>query len=203
MTDWGFGEDRLPPEPLALFASWFERAERESGLENFNAFVLSTVADDGGPDGRVLLLKGFDESGFVFYTNKRSPKGRALGQRPRAALTFHWDSLGRQVRVRGTTVPVSDAEADAYFASRPRGSQLGAWASKQSQPLSSRAELEEAVRAAEARFGPGPVPRPPEWGGYRLEPSSLEFWQAGEFRLHDRVRYDRAAEGWRVVRLYP
>ncbi len=203
MTDWGLGEDTLPPDPMTLFALWFERAERESGLENPNAFLLSTVAADGAPDGRVLLLKGADESGFVFYTNKESTKGRALRHETRAAMTFYWDPLGRQVRVRGETTDVTDEEADAYFESRPLGSRIGAWASRQSQPLDSRNALEEAVRAAEERFAGETVPRPAHWGGYRLVPSSIEFWQAGPFRLHDRMRYDRVADGWRITRLYP
>jgi len=165
--------------------------------------ALATVDADGMPNVRTVLLKGYDRIGFVFYTNYESAKGRELLANPKAALNFHWKSLGRQVRVRGAVVPVSAAEADAYFASRPRGSRIGAWASQQSRPLESRFALEKAVAAYTAKFAIGEIPRPGHWSGFRLAPREIEFWSAATFRLHDRVLFRRAGEGWEKTRLYP
>jgi pyridoxamine 5'-phosphate oxidase len=191
-------------EPLRLFAAWFEEAKLAEPADA-NAMTLATVDADGLPNARMVLLKGFDESGFVFYTNRESQKGLELGTSPRAALVFHWKSLTRQVRLRGPVVDVSDAEADAYFASRPRLAQIGAWASKQSAPLESRMAFEKAVAVAMSRYAIGTVPRPPNWSGYRLVPLVMEFWHDRPYRLHDRVEFRRAApdEPWSKTRLYP
>jgi pyridoxamine 5'-phosphate oxidase len=191
-------------EPLRLFAAWFEEARRAEPAEP-DAMALSTVDRDGLPNVRMVLLKGFDERGFVFYTNQGSQKGQELADRAAAAAVFHWKSLKRQVRLRGTVEQVSAAEADAYFASRARLSQIGAWASKQSAPLESRLAFEKAVALVTARYGLGPVPRPPFWAGYRIVPSVIEFWHDRPYRLHDRVEFRRTApdSGWTKTRLYP
>lgn len=191
-------------EPLTLFEAWFAEA-REKELNDPNAMSLATVDADGLPDARMVLLKGLEPRGFTFYTNSESAKGVELGGAMKAALVFHWKSLRRQVRVRGPVEMVSSAEADAYFASRPRDSRIGAWASKQSRPLESRFALEKAVAREAARFGLGEVPRPPYWNGYRVLPLQIEFWQDRPFRLHDRVTFSRATleEAWRKDRLYP
>jgi len=191
-------------DPFQQFAEWFGEAEAAVPVDP-NAMVLSTVGADGRPSSRVVLLKGFDREGFLFYGNLESRKFRELRDHPWAALNFHWQPLGKQVRIEGRTTQVSDAEADAYFATRPRGSQVGAWASKQSAPLASRDVLEAAVRGVEARYSGGAVPRPPHWSGFRLEPDRIEFWKAGEFRLHDRHLFRRASRdaAWTVERLYP
>jgi pyridoxamine 5'-phosphate oxidase len=191
-------------EPLRLFAAWFEAAARSEPV-NPEAMTLSTVDADGMPDARMVLLKGFDEAGFVFYTNKDSAKGRELAACPKAALTFYWKSLQRQVRIRGDVSPVSDAEADAYFASRSRMAQIGAWASKQSTALESRLAFEKAIAAQTVRFAVGAVPRPPYWSGFRIAPVQIEFWQEKPFRLHDRIVFARraASEAWTKTRLYP
>lgn len=190
-------------EPFELFASWFKDAEKSDPNEP-NAMALATVDKDGLPDVRMVLLKGFDHNGFVFYTNLESRKGTELAQNMKAALCFHWKSLRRQVRVRGPVERVSDAEADAYFASRPRGSRIGAWASKQSRPLESRFALEKAVAEYTAKYPLGEIPRPPHWSGFRIVPQMIEFWADRQFRLHDRVVFDRTAEGgWKKARLYP
>jgi pyridoxamine 5'-phosphate oxidase len=168
-----------------------------------NAMALATVDGDGLPNVRMVLLKEFGEDGFVFYTNRESAKGRELAGHPKAAICFHWKSLERQVRARGAVTPVSDAEADAYFASRSRGSRIGAWASQQSRPLTSRAALEKATGEYAARFGEGSIPRPAYWSGFRLKPVEIEFWHAGEFRLHDRVVFRRKDGGWEKTLLYP
>jgi pyridoxamine 5'-phosphate oxidase len=189
------------PDPIEQFARWFaEAAAREPDA---NAMTVATVAADGAPSARMILLKGVDDRGFVFYTNLESRKAGELRDNPRVALCFHWKSLGRQVRVEGVVEGVSAAEADAYFASRPRESQLGAWASDQSRPLQSRALLEERVGAAEKRFAGGAIPRPPHWSGYRVLPSRIEFWENRPFRLHDRLVFLRDGGSWRSERLYP
>ena len=189
-------------EPFGLFAAWFSEAVK-SEPNDPNAMALATVDGDGLPDVRMVLLKGYDERGFVFYTNFESAKGRELLARPKAALLMHWKSLRRQVRVRGPVSVVSDAEADAYFASRPLNSRIGAWASAQSRPLESRFALEKAVAGYAAKFAIGTVPRPPHWSGFRIAPMQIEFWRDGAFRLHDRLRFDRDGAGWTRTRLYP
>jgi pyridoxamine 5'-phosphate oxidase len=167
------------------------------------AFTLATVGADGQPSARIVLLKGVDARGFVFYTNLESRKGRELLARPQAAMVFHWQPLERQVRVEGTARPVSAEEADVYFASRARDSQIGAWASLQSQPIVTPGDLEERVKEMELRFANKPVPRPPHWSGFRIVPSRIEFWDNMPFRLHRRELYHREADGWRVETLYP
>jgi pyridoxamine 5'-phosphate oxidase len=191
-------------EPLRLFASWFEEAQR-SEPSDASAMTLATVDDDALPNARMVLLKGFDERGFVFYTNVESAKGRELDRQPKAALVFHWKSLNRQVRLRGTVEAVEPAEADAYFASRARLAQIGAWASKQSAPLESRLAFEKAIALAMAKYAVGAVPRPPYWSGYRVKPLVMEFWHDRPYRLHDRIEFRRAALGepWSKTRLYP
>lgn len=197
----GFGE---VADPIALFARWLEEATR-SEPSDANAMTLATVDADGFPDARTVLLKGVDEQGFVFYTNLDSAKGRQLAANPKAALVFHWKSLHRQARVRGTVSPVSEEEADAYFATRARASQIGAWASAQSQPMEDAWALEKAVARYGAKFGLGKVPRPPRWSGYRITPLSLEFWRSRRFRLHERLGFSRdsPSDPWRSTLLYP
>lgn len=192
------------PDPFALFARWMAEAERSEPADA-NAMALATSGADGLPDVRMVLLKGADPRGFVFYTNVDSAKGEELAQNAQAALVLYWKSLGRQIRARGTVTRVSAAEADAYFASRHRESRLGAIASRQSQPLADRASLIAEVAEVAGRYGDGPVPRPGNWTGFRIAPTSIEFWQNGEFRLHDRVRFTRQGdgEGWAGQRLYP
>jgi pyridoxamine 5'-phosphate oxidase len=191
-------------EPLRLFAAWFAEGKRAEPV-NPDAMTLATVDADGMPNARMVLLKGFDERGFVFYTNVDSVKGHELQDAPKAALTFYWKSLQRQVRVRGDVALVAPEEADAYFATRSRMSQIGAWASKQSTPLESRLAFEKAVARFTAKFGIGTVPRPPNWTGYRVVPQAIEFWQERPFRLHDRIAFTRAtpAAPWTKTRLYP
>ena len=191
-------------EPLRLFAAWYEDA-RQAEPTDPEAMALSTVDRDGLPNVRMVLLKGFDDRGFVFYTNQASQKGRELADRAAAGAVFHWKSLRRQVRLRGPVEQVSDTEADAYFATRARLSQIGAWASKQSAPLESRLAFEKAVALATARYATGVVPRPPFWVGYRLMPLIIEFWHDRPYRLHDRVEFRRAApsDTWTKTRLYP
>jgi pyridoxamine 5'-phosphate oxidase len=190
-------------EPLRLFAAWFAEASRAE--PEASAMTLATVDADGLPNARMVLLKDFDERGFVFYTNHDSQKGRELDASPRGALVFHWKSLTRQIRLRGTIELVADEEADAYFASRPRLAQIGAWASKQSAPLESRMAFEKAIALTMARFAVGAVPRPPYWVGYRLVPLVIEFWHDRPYRLHDRIEFRRgtADEPWHKTRLYP
>ena len=191
-------------EPFDLFSQWFSEAQA-SEPRDANAMTVATVTRDGAPAARMILLKGVDDRGFVFYTNLDSRKGGEIAANPRVALCFHWKSLLRQVRIEGVAEPVSAAEADAYFATRPRQAQIGAWASDQSRPVASRAVLEARVAAAEQRFGDGPVPRPPHWSGYRVVPERVEFWQDRPFRLHDRIEFARAApdQPWSKTRLYP
>jgi len=195
--------EALGHDPIQAFARWLADAENLSAMQYPNAVTLSTVRADGTPDGRIVLLKGVDARGFTFYTNHESAKGRALDEHPAGALTFYWDRMGRQVRVRGRVERVSAEESDAYFASRPRESRIGAWASAQSRPLASREALVARVRELTAQYTGGEVPRPPHWGGYLLRPDEIELWQEGEFRLHDRFLYERADSGWKVVRLSP
>lgn len=189
-------------DPFRLFGEWLAEAGATEPNDP-NAMALATVDETGLPDVRMVLLKGFDRRGFVFYTNLDSRKGQELGAQPKAALCLHWKTLRRQVRVRGPVERVSDAEADEYYASRPRGSRIGAWASRQSQPLDSRATLERRVDELHAEFPGDDIPRPSFWTGTRIVPSEIEFWQDGEFRLHDRFRFTRAGDGWSVARLYP
>ncbi|TKT81122.1 pyridoxamine 5'-phosphate oxidase [Aquamicrobium sp. LC103] len=189
-------------EPYALFARWLEDAT-SSEPNDPNAVALATVDADGLPNVRMVLLKGFDENGFVFYTNFESTKGGEILSSMKAAMCFHWKSLRRQVRVRGPVEVVSDAEADAYYASRPRGSRIGAWASAQSRPLESRFALEKAVAQYTAKHAVGEIPRPAHWSGFRIKPQSIEFWHDRPFRLHDRVIFTKAGDGWEKARLYP
>ena len=189
-------------DPLALFSEWLAEAGKKEP-NDANAVTVSTVDGDGMPDSRMVLLKDFDARGFVFYTNTQSGKGVELNANPKAALLFHWKSLRRQVRIRGAVEPVSEAEADVYFASRARHSQLGAWASEQSRPLPDRLALEKRVAEMGLKFGFSKVPRPPHWSGYRVVPQVIEFWRDRPFRLHERLVYDRVGEGWATKRLYP
>jgi len=192
------------PDPIRLFKKWFAAALRAE-LKEANAMTLATATRDGKPSARMVLLKGFDERGFVFYTNVDSNKGHELAAAPKAALTFYWKTLQRQVRARGTVEPVSKEEADAYFATRSRMAQIGAWASKQSSALESRMAFEKAIALNTAKFAIGTVPRPPFWSGYRVMPTEIEFWQERPFRLHDRIAFTRTDLGapWTKTRLYP
>jgi len=198
------GDFTLADEPFALFAAWFAEACQQEPNDP-NAMALATVDEAGLPDVRMVLMKGFDADGFVFYSHIASAKGRELAANPRAGLLFHWKSLRRQVRLRGVVTPVTDAEADEYFATRPKQAQIGAWASKQSQPLESRFAFEQAIAKVAARHAIGEVPRPPGWSGWRIAPTQFEFWHDRPFRLHDRIEFRRDAPGaaWTKVRLYP
>ena len=193
----------LDPDPFVQFGRWFAEAERE-GVPEANAMCLATADAEGKPSARIILLKGFDQSGFVFFTNYESRKGRELADNPRAALDFYWPSLGRQIRIEGQAARISRQESQLYFDSRPFESRLGAWASDQSRPLESRTKLNRRMAELNLRFsGQDSVELPPFWGGYRLRPEALEFWQQGLNRLHDRFRYQRSSSGWTVQRLFP
>lgn len=192
----------LDPDPVRQFAAWLGDA-RAAGIEHAEATALATADAAGRPSARMVLLKGADERGFSFFTNRESRKAAELAANPRAALVFHWQPLRRQVRVEGRVELIGDEESLAYFRTRPLGSRLAAWASPQSRPLADRAELERRYEEAAARFGDGDPPLPPFWGGYRVVPDALEFWQGRESRLHDRVRYERRGDGWTRRRLAP
>ncbi len=196
--------DRPPAEPLATCRAWFQEAEG-MGFANPNAMTLATVDAQGRPHARIVLLRGFDERGAVFFTNRQSDKGVQLAANQRAALLFHWDRepIGRQIRIEGAVTLASDAESDAYWNGRPRESQLNAWASQQSRPVQDRAQLQRAQTEMERRFAGAPVPRPPHWGGYRVALERVELWQGDKYRLHDRIVYTRAGAGWSVERLSP
>jgi pyridoxamine 5'-phosphate oxidase len=195
---------REKADPLDLFADWLAEAEK-SEPNDPNAMTVATVGPDGTPSARMVLLKGYDRHGFVFYTNYESRKGRQILAHPKAALLFHWKSLRRQVRLEGTVSQTTAEEADAYYASRARGSQIGAWASEQSRPLESRFALEKRVAEVTAKHVIGTIPRPPHWSGFRLAPLLIEFWQDGAFRLHDRLEYNRSSPDapWSTRTLYP
>lgn len=198
------GDFTAADEPFALFEAWLNEATK-SEPNDPNAMALATVDPDGLPDVRMVLMKGFDTEGFVFYSHIASQKGRELAANPKAALLFHWKSLRRQVRIRGNVTPVTDTEADAYFATRPKQAQIGAWASKQSQALESRFAFEQAIAKVAARYVMGEVPRPPGWSGWRITPLRIEFWHDRPFRLHDRIEFRRDAAGqpWSKTRMYP
>jgi pyridoxamine 5'-phosphate oxidase len=198
------GDFTQADEPLRLWQAWFDEAVKSEPRDP-NAMSLATVDPDGMPDVRTVLLKGIDQRGFVFYTNTESQKGRELAANPKAGLLFHWKSLNRQVRVRGPVERVTAEEADAYFATRPKQAQIGAWASQQSRPLESRLAFEKAVALYAAKYAISTVPRPPHWSGYRIVPISIEFWHDRPFRLHDRVEFRRDAIGasWSKTRMYP
>lgn len=192
----------LDRDPIEQFRKWFTEASRLEGIDP-TAMILSTATRDARPSARVVLLKYFDEHGFTFFTNYHSRKSRELQENPQAALVFYWEELARQIRIVGRVERVDADLSDTYFQSRPRGSQIGAWASPQSEVIASRSILEERLDEATSRFGEGPVERPPHWGGWRVVPDEFEFWLGGNNRLHDRFRYTREGSGWRIDRLGP
>ena len=192
----------LDPDPFRQFGRWFAEAQR-AGVEAPEAMVLATATAAGRPSARMVLLKEVGPAGFTFHTNYESRKGRELGETPRAALVFYWRELGRQVRVEGTVTKAAAEESAAYFATRPAGGKISAWASRQSEVVSSRKALEAAAAEVETRYGEGEIPAPPFWGGYVVSPEEIEFWQHRDNRLHDRFRYRRASSGWLIERLYP
>jgi pyridoxamine 5'-phosphate oxidase len=198
----GLKESDANPDPVEQFRGWFDET-LAADLHEPNAMTLATATPGGRPSARIVLLKGFDERGFVFYTNYEGRKSGELETNPYAALVFYWGELQRQVRIEGRVSRIPDRESDAYFAGRPRGSQFGAWASEQSRPVGDRSTLEERVRELEVEYEDREVPRPPFWGGYRVEPETIEFWQGRENRLHDRLLYSRAGAAWKLERLQP
>jgi pyridoxamine 5'-phosphate oxidase len=195
-------ESMVSPDPLVEFARWFDEAVKAKVVEP-EAMTLATATPEGAPSARMVLLRGFDERGFVFYTDYRSQKGAELERNPRAALVFHWPELERQIRITGQVTQTAREESETYFQTRPRGSRIGAWASHQSKALASRRQLEERVAELESKYRGQEVPLPPYWGGLRLTPVAVEFWQGRENRLHDRIRYLREESGWRIERLSP
>jgi len=206
MTENGLttGDFTEETEPFTLFGAWLKDAEA-SEINDPNAVSLATVDESGMPNVRMVLLKGYDVNGFVFYTNFESQKGQEILGQKKAAMCFHWKSLRRQVRLRGNVEIVTDVEADAYYQTRPRGSRIGAWASKQSRPLEGRFALEKAVAEYTARYAIGEIPRPAHWSGFRIKPTSIEFWHDRKFRLHDRMEFrrDTPEQDWSKVRMYP
>ena len=195
-------EDKVERDPFTQFGIWWDEALRAE-IDEVNAMTLSTVSEGARPTSRIVLLKGYDTAGFVFYTNYKSRKGRDLELYPHASLLFFWKELERQVRIDGPCEKVSEAESDEYFLSRPEGSRIGAWASPQSQVIASRDVLDQQIIALEDRFQGMSIPRPPHWGGYRVKPEQMEFWQGRPSRLHDRILYTRSASGWQINRLAP
>jgi pyridoxamine 5'-phosphate oxidase len=196
-------ESDVLPNPFRQFDRWWDEAVRAQ-IDEVNAMALSTVSDSGRPSSRIVLLKGYDDEGFVFFTNYRSRKGREMAQNPHVSLLFFWKELERQVRIDGLCTAVSEAESDSYFFSRPESSRIGAWASPQSERIGSRDVLDENLRMLAERFGEHPIPRPPHWGGFRVKPSSFEFWQGRPSRLHDRILYECGEGGeWKISRLAP
>ncbi|MCP1726370.1 pyridoxamine 5'-phosphate oxidase [Natronospira proteinivora] len=203
MSGSGIDESQIPNDPYELFRQWWAQAQAESGMKEPSGMSLATADAQGRPSNRIVLLKHWDRRGFVFYSNYTSRKARELHENPHGALLFWWDKLRRQIRVCGQVEKVAERESDAYFAGRPRGSQLGAWASQQSRPLDSPDTLSKRVAQLDEEFGNDPIPRPPHWGGYRLIPREIEFWDDGAFRLHDRIVYLKDGEHWQIQRLYP
>lgn len=198
----GLRESNADLDPIKQFRTWFDEA-LAADLHEPNAMTLATATRAGRPSARVVLLKGYDERGFVFYTNYEGRKGRELEENPYCALVFYWGELERQVRIEGRSSRLSEGDSDAYYGARPRGSRLSAWVSEQSRPVEGRGVLEERLRELEAKYEGREVPRPPFWGGYRVEPEAIEFWQGRENRLHDRLLYHRTENGWRMERLQP
>jgi pyridoxamine 5'-phosphate oxidase len=202
-ADVALDETHVLPDPFAQFSAWLADAMQRDDVLEPNAMALATVGNDGHPSARMVLLRGLDQRGLVFFTNYESRKADEIAANSTAALLFYWEPLHRQVRIEGDIARIAAEESDAYFAQRPRGHRLGAWASPQSRPVADRAALEAELRAAETKFADREVERPPHWGGYRLAPQRFEFWQGRLNRLHDRLAYDRSAEGWRIQRLAP